>query len=142
MHALFIEWFKQVIDSVDFKSFNRVLVEGGAKDDLGQRDFLVDQFLDHAKTVEPRHLEIKKQDVRRMLFDQVHRFQAIVALGDDAHIIHGFEQVTQLVARELLVIDYDCGKSQSKILPLQYRGWVRVCSIRKLSVASGRPKKL
>ena len=37
-HPLFVEGLEQVIDGVDFKGFDRVLVKGGGEDNLGQRD--------------------------------------------------------------------------------------------------------
>src|SRR5262249_28972626 len=96
----------------NFKGLNCVLIVGRGEDDLGQGDLLIQQFFDHAKAVEARHLHVEKEEVRREFLDEVDGLKPVVALRDHVDILDRLEQIAQLVAGELLIIDNDGGKRQ------------------------------
>jgi len=107
---LFIEGLQDVIDSVDLERFDRVLIEGGRKDDLGQGNLAIEQLLDDAETVEAGHLDVEKNEIGIVFLDQADGFEAVLALGDDVNISGVFEQVGEFVACQLFVVDDDDGK--------------------------------
>ncbi len=86
------------------------MIEGGRKDNFGKRDLAVEQLLDYAKTVQARHLDVEKHQVRIVFADQGDGFQAVLALRDYVHIVQVLEQVGELVACQLFVVDDDRGE--------------------------------
>src|SRR5579859_2347083 len=92
-HSFFIKRLEQVVHRIDLESPDRILVEGGGKDNLRQRYLAVNQLLDNAKTVEAWHLDVKKNQVGGVLLDQVHRLHAVLALRKNFDIADRLEQV-------------------------------------------------
>ena len=107
-HPLLVERLQQIVDGIHFEGLHGVLIERRGEDDLRHRHFAVEQLLDHAKAVEPRHLHIEKDEVGRQVFDQVDGLNAILALRDHVDV-DLFQQKCEFVARQLLVIDNHCG---------------------------------
>ena len=85
--ALFVERFQQIIDCIHLECFHRVLIEGGGEYDFREWDFPVEQLLDYAKTVESGHLDVKENEIRVVLTNQVNGFDAILALSHDTDIV-------------------------------------------------------
>ena len=105
--AFLIERLEQVVDRIDLEGLDRVLVVGRGEDDLGQRDFLVEQLLDDAEAVEAGHLHVEEDEVGAAVLDQADGFEPVLTLGYDVDLAGVFEQVGKLVAGELLVVDND-----------------------------------
>ena len=72
-----------------------------AKTILGA-NFLVQQLLDHAESIQPRHLHVEKDHIRIVFLDQVDGFQPVLALRHDIDVVGIFQQVGEFVAGELL----------------------------------------
>ena len=106
-HALAVEWLQQVIHRIHFERPHCILIKRRRKNDLGQRQLLVEQFLDHAKAVQSRHLHVKENEVRIMLADQADRFQSILALRHHVHLADVLQQIRELIPRQLLVVNND-----------------------------------
>ena len=68
------------------------------------------QPLEHGKTVQARHLHVEEDQVGTMFLDQVDGFDSVGSLGDHIHAAHGFEQVLELVAGQLFVVDDERGE--------------------------------
>src|SRR5205823_13044067 len=86
------------------------------KDNFRKRNLLVEEFLDHTEAIKPRHLDVEENQIRVVLTDQIDRFQPILSLGHDIHIANVFEQISEFVPGELLIIHYDSGKRHSFLL--------------------------
>src|SRR5271157_4770121 len=111
-NALLVKGLQQIVNCVHFERLDSILVVGGGKNDLRQRYFLVEQLLDRAEAVEARHLHVEKDEVGREFFDQVDRFDAVLALRHDVHIEIA-QEIGQLVASELFVIHNDGRKGHA-----------------------------
>ena len=107
--ALAIERLQQVIDGVHLERLHRILIVSGGEDNLRQWDFAVQQLLDDAESVQPRHLHVEEDQIGRELLDQAHRLDAVLALRQDVDIEFA-QQVGKLVARQLFVVNDDCRK--------------------------------
>ena len=112
-HPLLVEGLEQVVNSVYFERLDRVLVKGGGENDLGKGDFLVEQFLDHAKAIEAGHLHVEKDQVGVVLADQVDAFEPVFALGHDVHVADIFQQEGKFVTGKLFIVHDDCGQRHS-----------------------------
>ncbi len=66
--------------------------------------------LDDGKTVEAGHLHVKENQVGVVFLNQVDRFNAVGALGYNVDAAQSFEQVLELIASQLFVIDDEGGK--------------------------------
>ena len=104
---LFVERLEQIVDRVYFECLHGILVEGGGKNDFGQRDLAIEQFLDYAKAVEARHLHIEKNQVGIVFADEIDALDAVLALGHDVDVANILQQEGEFVAGELLIVhDY------------------------------------
>src|SRR5260370_12380401 len=112
-NAFLVERLQDVVDRVHLEGLDRVLIVGSGEDDLRYRDLSVYQFLYDAESVQAGHLAIEKNQLGGMFLDQVDRLQSVTALGHDVDVLDRLQKVAQLVASQLLVIDYDCGKRHS-----------------------------
>ena len=121
LDARAVKRLQQVIDGVHVEGAHGVLVIGRGKDDLRQRLGVVrpwprrfcraalHQPLDHGKAVQPRHLHIEKDQVGMVLLDQVNGLDAVGSLRHHIHAAHLVEQILQLVAGQLFVVDDERG---------------------------------
>ena len=117
-----VKGFEQVVDGVHVERADGVLVISGGEDELGQRRdvFLgtgfcgsgavavtvaVDEPLNHGKAVLPGHLDIEKDEIGMVFIDKVDGLNAVRSLGDDVDVADGIEQILQLVAGQLFVVD-------------------------------------
>ena len=113
-HAGFVEGLEQVVDGVDVEGAHRVLVEGGGEDDLRQPVLVLDELLEHGESVEAGHLHIEKDEVGLVLADELDGLDAVCALGHDFDAAGGVEQILQLFARELLIVDDERGDGRRR----------------------------
>src|ERR1017187_3142093 len=120
-HAVAVKRLQQVIHCIHVESAHGVLVIGGSKDNLWQwLSFLaptgaspcanfcpvaIHQPLDHRKSVQSRHLHIQKHQVGMVLLDQVHGLNAVGPLPNNFNVPHRVEQILQLFAGQLFVVD-------------------------------------
>ena len=81
----------------------------------------VDELLNHAKAVQPRHLHIEEDKLRIVLANKVNRLDAVAALSHHFYIADALQQVTQLFARELLVVDNDSRNRHRETFRKVYR---------------------
>jgi hypothetical protein len=65
--------------------------------------------LDYREAIEAGHLNVEEDEVGMMLLDELDGLDSVCALGDDVDIRGGLEQVSQLIASELFVIDDEGG---------------------------------
>ena len=59
----------------------------------------------HLEAAEPRHLDVEEDDVRLQPVDGRQRFDAVAGLADDLDAADLSEQVAELVAGQLFVVD-------------------------------------
>src|SRR5262245_41014405 len=76
------EWFQQVVDGVDLKRAQRVLIVSSDKND---RRIPPDQ-LQHLKAVQLRHLNIQKDEIRLQIVDGLNRLKTIGAFGHNLDV--------------------------------------------------------
>ena len=91
---------------MDFERFQREFV---VRRDEHNRHFPADQ-LEHVEAVELRHLHVEQKQIRFvvLLFGQeLHRFDAVGALGEDLDAADRLEGLSHRQARRLLVVNDD-----------------------------------
>ena len=96
-HPLAIERLQQIINRIHLERPNGVLVERSRKHDLGKRHLAVEQLLQHAESVEARHLHIEEHQVRLMRPDQLDSFDSIGSLGKDFDPAGSLQEILQLL---------------------------------------------
>ncbi len=107
-----LDWFQQVIDRVDVKRLDRVLVVGGDEDEMR---------LDSGSKEPPRHLEpgqtghlhIEHDEIWRLFVDDPQRFDPVGRLPDDFDIVELAQQKAQFLPRQLFVVHDDRSKWQN-----------------------------
>ena len=105
--ARFIERLQHVIDRVYIKGLHGVVIERRRKNHVGYFHLALDQLAQDTEAIKPGHLHVKKNEVRRVLFDQVDGIDAVLPLADDVDFRERFQQERELVARRLFVVDND-----------------------------------
>ena len=69
------------------------------------RAIAIDEPLNHGEAVLAGHLHIEKNQIGMVLVDEVDGLDAVRALGNDIHVADRIEQVLELVAGQLFVVD-------------------------------------
>ena len=100
-----IDRLQQIVDRVDLERLDRVLIEGRDEDDVRRRAAAVEHPARHLEAGQPRHLHVEKHDIGLQPLDRRQRLDAVAGLADDLDAADLPEQVAQLVARQLLVVD-------------------------------------
>ena len=103
-NPLFVEWLQQIIDSVYFEGFHRILVKSGGENDLGQGNPLIEQFLDYTKSIEARHLYVKKDKIGAVFADKIDAFYAVFALGHNIYVANIFQKEGKFIAGKLFIV--------------------------------------
>ena len=103
--ALAVEWLEQIVDCVDLKGADGVLVEGGGEDDLRQRHLAVEQFFEDGESVEAGHLDVEEDDVGLVGADELYGFDAVGALRENFDSAGALEEILQLLTCEGFIID-------------------------------------
>ncbi len=126
LHAGAVEGLQQVIHGIHVEGAHRVLVVRGCEHDLRQVFFIgarpqarlgfaaVLQLLDDRKSIQAGHLHVEKNKVGVVFLDQVYGFNAVGSLGHDLDAADRVEQVLQLVAGQLFVVDNERGKRHAE----------------------------
>ena len=81
------------------------MIEGGGEDDVRDAGFALDEFFEDAETVEAGHLDVEKNEVGGMFFNQTDGFEAVFALRDEINLGKGFEEKSEFVPGGLFVVD-------------------------------------
>ena len=102
-----VEGLQNVIHGVYVEGLDRVVVEGGGEDDVGDLEFAFDEFLEDAKAVEAGHLDVEEDEVWRVLLDEIDGFEAVFTLADKGDFGKGFEEEGEFLAGGFLVVDDD-----------------------------------
>src|SRR5690348_425501 len=92
-----LDGLQKIIDSIDLERPDGIVIISSYKNKVRQMGIPVEQFLDDAKAVQARHLDIQKYEVRTQFPNQAHRFHAILPLPDDLDLRKIPEQVSQFV---------------------------------------------
>ena len=102
LQARLAERLEQIVQGVDLKGPDGVLVVGRDKDD-GRR---VCQRLDDAKAVQARHLDVQQHQVGRQRLDRLHRLEPVDRFADHLHALQAAQHPPEpLPCRGLVVYD-------------------------------------
>jgi hypothetical protein len=105
--AFLVERLQQVVDGIDLERLHRILVKSRGKHNLGQGNFSIEKFFDNSKAVESGHLDIEKDQIRAVFFDEADGLETVLPLGHDVDVARAREQVGKFIAGELLIVhDY------------------------------------
>ena len=83
------------------------MVEGGGEDDVGDFEFTLDEFLEHAEAIEAGHLDVEEDEVGGVFFDEGDGFEAVFPLADERDFGEGFEEEGEFLAGGFFVVDDD-----------------------------------
>jgi len=116
LDAALLKGLEEVVDRVDFKGADSVLVEGGGEDDLGHGcvvvpvvTLAVEEFFQDREAVQAGHLDVEEDDVGAGGADDFDRLDAVGGFGDDFDFACAAEQVVQFAAGEGFIVDDDGG---------------------------------
>ena len=113
-----IHGLQQIIDRVHFERLDCVLVVRGHENDVRGR-LRVEQATRHLEPRETGHLHVEKDDVGLQTVDRRERLDPVARLADHFDAAHPAEQIAQLVARQLFIIDED--RAQVHVRPAPAR---------------------
>jgi hypothetical protein len=88
--AGFVEGLEDVVHRVYVERLHGVVVESRRKDHVRDLHLALGKLLQDAKAVEAGHLHIEKDQVGRMLFDQVDGLEAVLSLRDQVDFREAF----------------------------------------------------
>ena len=94
--AGFVEGLKDIVDGVNVKGLNGVMVEGGSEDNVRDFKFALHEFLEDAEAIESGHLDVEKDEVGVVFLDEVEGFDAIFAVAEDVNLREGFSGGTRV----------------------------------------------
>jgi hypothetical protein len=120
--AFFVEGLEDVVDSVDVEGLDRVVVESGGEDDVGNFELTLGKFLEDAEAVEAGHLDVQEDEVRGVLFDEVDGVEAVFALCEEVDFGEGLKEKGKFFAGGLFVVDDD-GVDGHVGGRVQYNAW-------------------
>ena len=109
--ARLVEGLQHVIDRIHLERLNRIVIERRRENNLRHAQLAFNELLDHAKSVEPRHLHVEKNEVGLVLLDQCERFQAVLPLRDHFNFRKSAQQERKLVSCGPLVVNDHCADS-------------------------------
>ena len=102
-NALGSDRLQEVVDGVDLKGLDRVLVEGGHED----HGLVSPQELENLEAADLRHLDVQEEEVGPQLVDRLDRLEAVAALRHDLHLLLATEVLPQDRPGRLLVVHDD-----------------------------------
>src|SRR5947209_3465278 len=83
---------------------------------MRQFDILLAQRADHAQSVQPRHLHVEENQIGLQLLNQLQSLQTISRRADYLDVRKVFDEVSELVLSQLLVIDNHRGECSRRAL--------------------------
>ncbi|MNR31141.1 hypothetical protein D3C85_1486340 [compost metagenome] len=84
LQSLLFDRFQQIIESMFFKSFDRILIKCGQKNDV--RTMLWIEHSDHFQAADARHLDIEKQHVGAQFMHRANGFDGVGTLTRDFNV--------------------------------------------------------
>jgi hypothetical protein len=81
-----VKRLEDVVNGVDVEGLDGVVVESGGKDDVGHFELALNEFFEHAEAIKAGHLDVEKEQVGRMLFDEIDGFDAVFALSEEVDV--------------------------------------------------------
>src|SRR5258706_16085265 len=103
LETLAIEWFKKVIDRMNFESLQCECVVGRHKNHSGHMAVL--EMTQDAEAIELGHLNIQEHQVRLLFSNRFNGSQAIIAFADELDIRLLLKQGTDALASERFIIN-------------------------------------
>jgi hypothetical protein len=103
--AFRVDGLGEVVERVDFKRVDRVLLERGDKDNDGE--IVSGDPFEDAEPVHLRHLDIEEKEIGRMGPNRFDSRQAVRALRHAFHIRFLFQKPAESLARQRFVVDDD-----------------------------------
>src|SRR5262245_65397462 len=113
VEAFTVERLEQVIERVDFKGAQRVLIVSRDEYDHGR---LINR-LQYAEAVEFRHLHVEEDQFGLVSFDGRHRRQSVAAFADDLYLGISDEHIYNPLARQRLVVNTQRSDFIHKLYP-------------------------
>src|SRR5215510_13720188 len=104
--SFIVKWFEQVIERVEFKCPNRILVVCRHKDD--DRQLINGKRFEHPEAVQVGHLDVEENESRRVPPDRDHRLTAVRALANDREIISAAQQIADALPCQYFIINDQC----------------------------------
>ena len=112
-----VEGLEEVVDGVYVKGADGVLVISGGEDDLGERMGFAggaglaeaEEALDGGEAIEAGHLDVEEDEIGVVLLNELDGLNAVAALGEDIDAADLVEEVAELFASELFVVDDEGG---------------------------------
>jgi len=111
--ALLIEGLEKIVDGIDLKGADGVLVERGREDDLREGQLPAQEFFEDGEAIEAGHLDIEKDDVGLVLTDELDGFDAVGSVGENVDAASSFEEELELLAGERFIVDDECGEGHA-----------------------------
>jgi len=102
LHSLRINRLGEIVERVDLKGANRIMIVRGDKD--GDRHFCRPSLLDDFKAPAPRHLDIEKEQIDLRVFQGSENFPAIAAFRDNLDFLVVGQQKAEPFPGKQLVI--------------------------------------
>ena len=121
LQALPADGFKKVIDGSRFKRLDGVLMEGGHNDDHGEA--CAAEPADDLETVELRHLEVEKHEVRTQIENHAQSFRPVARFADQVYGGQEGQFFAQDLAGDGLVVDNQ--RFHGPIHPIRILGFGR-----------------
>ena len=103
--ACFVEGLEDVVDGIYVEGLDGVVIECSGENDVRHAHFLFDKALEDTETVEAGHVDVEKNEVGRMFFDEINGFDAVFTLCDQIDFGEAFEKVREFFARGTFVVN-------------------------------------
>ena len=81
------------------------MIESRCEDDVRDASFALDEFFQDAEAVKAGHLDVEKNEIGGMLFDEVDGFEAVFSLADEIDLGKSFQEKGELLPGWLFVVD-------------------------------------
>jgi hypothetical protein len=77
---------------------------------LWERDLSIQQLLENTESVQTRHLNVKKHEIRLVRPDQFNRLDSIGSLRENFNSTCSLQEILQLLPGQRFVIDDECSQ--------------------------------
>jgi hypothetical protein len=101
--AFAVEGLEQVVERVDFKRLNGVMVEGRDEDD--ERQVIRLERVEHGEAVNLRHLHVEQHEIGAQVLHRRDRLRAVRAFADDLYLRVARNHRANLVARQRFIVN-------------------------------------
>jgi hypothetical protein len=101
--ALVVKRLQQIVERMNLKRFQGILIKRRHKDH--RLNVLSTDAPQHVKPIHLGHLNVEKDQIRRVRLDRFHRLTSIATLVKDLNLSISLEQQTKIAARQRLVVN-------------------------------------